>query len=253
MGCLWVTQVYAQWGGSESLQRREAGILGGYYYTAYIPLLSYPAAMVYGEKVAQTDITVLKLLLNGNFARQNFLLGLEQIHTSYVQQSDFSLGFGKNISKQASIGIRIGYNEIHARGYGSQGRLNSGLGMFLKVSESMSWAMQINHLESLKQQSDWNNFSGKTGMGWVVSNVCGLSVALEILENRNTNLEFGLYYQFLDRARMRMEFDTNIPALRISFGYVLPLMDVEIFTAYQVSGNTSFGLALNHRFKKKSA
>lgn len=223
----------------------EPGVWGTRGYTSALSRAETSSAGVFGEKLYGTELARMELGFRGRVKSQVFQLDLSRLGTSFLSLNRASLSTGIKLGESLELGIRIGYQYAVASGYAAASFPFAGVGFGLQLSEKCRWLVQADDLNAFITDREGIVYQVRTGLSIQLSPICMIALESMVTQPERPSFLASIHYHVTNDIFTRIGFVTGITQFNVAAGFNKKAMQVEFYSAWQVSLGLSAGLSVS--------
>lgn len=198
----------------------------------------------FGEKaMSNTFASYIEPTSVGNFSVGFSIYGFE-----LYKETQFALGYGKNINNNFSVGGTLIYKNINIKNYGSKGNLLLNIGSTAKLNEQLGFGFYIENIthSTISKDDDQIPTIFWGGLHFKPINNFVLTSALRKELGYDVSLRFGAEYTIIEFLKLRfgVQNEPNIFHGGIGINYNFVQFDYAISSHYDLGLTHQFGLII---------
>ncbi len=243
----------------------QTGVVGlpgesaGGRQSSFLVMSSYPVSkteglgqlMLQSERRYFSGLNRMMLAGSCKLGTQRISAGMDQTGNGAMFRTHFWTAFGVSFSEKTMAGIRIGWQQQKARGYGAQQGISAGLGCAFQVSDQMEWRFQGDGLESFWQKGVTGSYRIRSMLYYECSSLLGLSGEVFLEEQQTPVVSAGIHYAFAERCYARAAMYSNLGTMSISAGFHWAGLQLEVTSVWHQLLSMSGSLGVGYRFTTK--
>lgn len=186
---------------------------------------------------------------SGTFAIQGDYFGF-----SSYNESQLGLAYGRKVSNQVDIGVKINYSSVQIAGYGNAGAINFEAGSILHLSEKVHAGIHVYNPVGGNFNKNTNEklaSAYKFGLGYEPSNKFFVSTEIVKQENLPVNVNVGMQYNIQSSILVRAGISTNTNNSFAGIGFKLGMLRLDVNAAVHPQLGVTPGVLLLYQFGKE--
>lgn len=209
---------------------------------------------VYGERrfmlseLNQFSAIVALPTASGTFAFQGDYFGFASFN-----ENQLGIAYGRTISKQVDIGIKLNYHTIAVAGYGNASAINFEGGALIHLTQQLHAGFHIYNPFSSKFNKNSNEKLAsiyKTGLGYEVSDKFFISTEIVKPEDVPVSVNVGFQYNLQQSVLLRAGISTGTNNSFAGVGLRIGQLRLDVNASYHPQLGFTPGLLLLYNFKK---
>jgi hypothetical protein len=200
------------------------------------------------DELKQTSLAVCLPLVNGGLG-----ISLQRSGGTDYNEQELELGYGENLGR-LELGIRLGYQQNRASGYGITGFGSAGFGLRYKVSEKLITGWELG-LPAFGNAGRSNSEKGprvyRMGFGYELSTDLFLAAQLVKITGLPVNVAATIEYHYGEQFIFSFGFNSNTSSPYFKAGWKKNRLSFQIYTVYEMVLGFSPGMVLLWESKKK--
>ena len=156
-------------------------------------------------------------------ASGNFGFNTQYFGSSFHNQMQVGLAYGRKLGSKADIGGQFSYTTIQTAGYGKGAALTIETGVILHFTEQLHGGFHVSNPVSMEVGKSGESFASiySTGFGYDASDKAFVGIEVEKVENEEVNVVGRIQYKFGKHILARGGISTSNSSFYLGFGVQL--------------------------------
>lgn len=200
------------------------------------------------QELNQYSAIVAMPTSSGTFAIQGDYFGFNSYN-----ESQLGIAYGRKISSQLDVGVKLNYSSVQIAGYGNAGAVNFEAGSIFHLSEKVHAGIHIFNPVGGKFNKNTNEklaSAYKFGMGYEPSNKFFLSTEIVKQENLPVNVNVGMQYNIQSTILFRAGISTHANNSFAGLGFKLGQLRLDVNATVHPQLGVTPGVLLLYQFGK---